>query len=296
MANRKSFGGARGVIGCILVAIIVLVAVLAPVIAPYGPNAQDFSPLMPPSAAHWFGTDELGRDVLSRVIYGARVSVLVSFVGVGLGSALGVLLGLVAGLRSGIAETIIMRVVDILLAYPGIVLGIGIVALFGGGNNQVAIAVAVFNVPVFGRLTQSAVLKERNLDYARATVSLGSSQARLAWRHLLPNALPTLLPQFSLSLGGGVLMQAALSFLGFGAQPPAASWGSMLAESRPYLSNAPLFAIAPGLALAIFVIGFNLLGDALRDSLDPSSARSSEVRRSIRMPGPVSQPGEEVLL
>lgn len=275
--SNRLFGGPKGLVGFAMISVIVLMAIFAPLIAPYNPNAQNFAPLLPPSASHLFGTDELGRDVLSRIIYGARPSVVVSVVGVSIGSALGVVVGLIAGLRPGILEGAIMRVVDILMAYPGIILGIGIVALFGAGNTQVTVAVAIFNVPVFGRLTQSAVLKEKVLDYSRAVVSLGASQARLARRHLLPNALPALLPQMSLSLGGGVLIQAALSFLGFGAQPPTASWGSMLADSRPYLSSNPLFAIAPGVFLAFFVIGFNLWGDSLSGARDLSGVLSSEI-------------------
>lgn len=257
----------RAKAGLIMVVIILLMAILAPWISPHAPNGQDFSPLLPPSLKHPFGTDDLGRDVLSRVIYGSRISVIVSFIGVAVGAAAGTGLGLVAALRPGIAESGIMRLVDILLAYPGIILGIGIVSLFGSGSKQITVAVAVFNVPIFARLTHSAVQKENALDYVRAAVSLGASTRRLAWKHVLPNSLPALIPQLSLSLGGGVLIEAALSFLGFGAQPPTASWGAMLSESRQYLSNAPMFAIAPGIALAIFVVGFNLLGDAAPELL-----------------------------
>lgn len=246
-----------------MVMIVLLMAILAPWISPYSPNGQNFSPLVPPSLKHLFGTDDLGRDVLSRVIYGARISVMVSFVGVAVGAATGTTLGLIAGLRARFIESGIMRLVDVLLAYPGIILGIGIVALFGPGSNQITVAVAIFNVPIFARLTHSAVQKETALDYVRAAISLGASTWRLAWKHILPNSLPALIPQLSLSLGGGVLIEAALSFLGFGAQPPTASWGAMLFESREYLSNAPMFAIAPGIALAIFVVGFNLIGDAV---------------------------------
>jgi glutathione transport system permease protein len=254
----------RAGVGIGMVGFILVVAVFAPWIAPFAPNAQDFSPLLRPSAGHWFGTDELGRDVVSRVIYGARISAIVSFAGVGTGAALGVTLGLVAAMRERLIGGLIMRTIDILLAYPGIVLGIAIVALFGPGSTQIALAVAIFNIPVFARLTHGTVLKERSLDYVRATISLGASRSRLALRHLLPNALPAIVPQLSLSLGGGVLIEAALSFLGFGAQPPTPSWGSMLAESRPYLSAAPMFGVLPGIALAIFVVGFNLIGDSLR--------------------------------
>jgi ABC-type dipeptide/oligopeptide/nickel transport system permease subunit len=254
----------RAGVGIAMVGGVLVVALFAPLVAPHTPNAQDFQPLLGPRAGNLFGTDDLGRDVFSRVIYGARISVVVSFVGVGAGAAIGVTLGLLAAMRPGVVGGLIMRTMDIFLAYPGIVLGIAIVALFGPGSSQIALGVAVFNVPVFARLTHGSVVKERSLDYARAAISLGASRSRLAFQHLLPNALPAIVPQLSLSLGGGVLIEAALSFLGFGAQPPTPSWGGMLAESRPYLSVAPFFGVLPGLALALFVVGFNLIGDSLR--------------------------------
>lgn len=275
MRARRLLTTPSAILGIMSVGVILLVALLAPLLVPHAPNAQDFHPLMPPNGGHLFGTDEFGRDVLSRVIYGSRVSVAVSFAGVGLGVVVGALLGLAAGLRSGVTEMAVMRFVDILLAYPGIILGVGIVALFGAGSSRVTIAVAVINVPIFARLTHSAVLREKSLDYVRAALSLGMTQWRLAFRHLLPNALPSLLPQISLSLGNGVLIAAALSFLGLGTQPPTPSWGAMLAESRPYLIEAPMYAVFPGLALMVFVIGFNLLGDSVRELISPQSRQIS---------------------
>lgn len=287
--SRSPLRSRRGYVGAAMVGAVLIMAVFAPWLSPYHPNAQNFAPLLPPSFAHPFGTDQLGRDEISRIIYGARVSVIVSFVGVAIGSSLGTILGLVAALKSGAIEALIMRITDILLAYPGIVLGIGIVALLGPGSAQIAIAVAIFNVPLFARLMHGAVLKEKTLEYVQATISLGASKWRLARYHLLPNAFPMVVPQLSLALGGGVLIEAALSFLGFGAQPPTASWGEMLSASRPYLSNAPLLAIVPGLALALFVIGFNLLGDTVRGSL---SIRSQfGLRMSQRKDGTMTAEG-----
>ena len=271
--HGRYFRGRRTLTGGAIVLAVVLMAVFAPLLSPHNPNAQLFTPLLPPSSQHFFGTDDLGRGVLSRVIYGARISVIVSLGGVAVGSVVGTFLGLVAALKLGTLETVIMRVVDVLLAFPGIILGITVVVLFGSGNGQVALAVAIFNVPLFARLTHGRVLKEKTLDYVDATISLGASPTRLAWRHLLPNTLPVLLPQLSLAMGGGVLIEAALSFLGFGAQPPAPSWGAMLSASRPYISTSPLLAVFPGLALAFLVIGFNLLGDGIRDVLDPSTSQ-----------------------
>ena len=268
---RRVFASPTAIVGAIMVLAVLVVAVFAPLIAPHDPNAQDFRPLLSPSVHHLFGTDEFGRDVLSRVIYGSRQSVVVSFIGVGIGVVLGALLGLAAGLRRGVLEAFIMRTADVLLAYPGIILGVAVVALFGVGSSRVTSAIAVVTVPIFTRLAHAAVLREISLDYVPATVSLGATPSRLAFRHLLPNALPTLIPQISLSLGSGVLIEAALSFLGLGAQPPTASWGLMLSESRPYLAVAPLYAIFPGLALVAFVIGFNLVGDAVHEAMSPRS-------------------------
>jgi ABC-type dipeptide/oligopeptide/nickel transport system permease subunit len=219
------------------------------------------------------GTDELSRDILSRVIFGTRVSIAAGFVSVAAGSAIGIFLGMIAGMFRGVADAAIMRTCDFLLALPGILLGIVIVAVLGPGLAQVCIAVAIVNIPVFARLMRSAVLKERELDYIRASVVQGASTARILLKHILPNSISVVITQFSAATGQAVLIEAALSFLGLGVQPPTASWGSMLSTSRDYLATSPLYALAPGLMLFVFVLGLNLFSDALQRVLNPAGWR-----------------------
>jgi len=260
-----------GLFGFGILALLILIAVGAPVVAPYHPNAQhDGDELVPPGqTGYLLGTDELGRDILSRIIWGARVSLVVGLVAVGLGAGIGVPTGLAAGYFGGWLDTIIMRLWDALLAFPGILTGIAIVSVLGPGAINVAIALAIVNVPEFSRLTRACVLRERERDYILAARCLGGSDRRLIVRHLVPNCLPPLLVQLSLSMGFAVLLEASLSFLGLGTQAPDPSWGSMLNDSRTFLRQAPWYGIFPGVALAILLIGLNYLSDALRLALDP---------------------------
>lgn len=264
-----------GTAGFSLILVVVAIAMAASWIAPFDPNEQFRSlQLSPPGVAgHWLGTDELSRDILSRVIFGTRISIAAGFMSVAAGAAVGVLLGMIGGMLRGVTDAVIMRCCDFLLALPGILLGIVIVAVLGPGLLQVCIAVAVVNVPVFARLMRAAVLKERELDYIRASIVQGASTARILLRHILPNSISGVIAQFSAATGQAVLMEAALSFLGLGVQAPTASWGSMLSKSRDYLSVSPLYALAPGIMLFVFVLGLNLFSDALQRVLNPSARR-----------------------
>jgi len=260
-----------GAFGFGILLLLLLVALGAPIFSPYHPNSQhDGDELVAPGqTSYLLGTDELGRDILSRIIWGARVSLLVGLVAVTIGAGIGVPTGLAAGYFGGWLDTIIMRLWDALLAFPGILTGIAIVSVLGPGAINVAIALAIVNVPEFSRLTRACVLRERERDYVLAARCLGGSAGRLIGRHLVPNCLPPLLVQLSLSMGFAVLLEASLSFLGLGTQAPDPSWGSMLNDSRTFLRQAPWYGIFPGVALALLLVGLNYLSDALRLALDP---------------------------
>lgn len=263
-----------GRIGLVLLAIIIAVGILAPVLAPYNPIAQiRGDELQGPSARHLLGTDELGRDLLSRIIYGTRISLVVGIVAVALGSVVGVSTGLVAGYIGGWFESLTFRIWDTLMAFPGILLAIAISAILGPGLFNAAIAVAIISMPNFARLARGGMLAERDKDYVTAARALGQRTPRIVFRHILPNAIPPILTQVALGMAGAVFLEAGLSFLGLGAQPPAPSWGSMLANSRNYLRQAAWYGIAPGIAISIFLLALNMLADGLRDALDPTRAR-----------------------
>jgi peptide/nickel transport system permease protein len=260
-----------GAFGFGILTMLIVVAAGAPVLSPYHPNAQhDGDELVGPGQSGYvLGTDELGRDILSRIIWGARVSLLVGLIAVAIGAGIGVPTGLAAGYFGGWLDSAIMRIWDALLAFPGILTGIAVVSVLGPGALNVAIALAIVNVPELSRLTRACVLRERERDYVLAARCLGGSDGRLIGRHLVPNCLPPLLVQLSLSMGFAVLLEASLSFLGLGTQAPDPSWGSMLNDSRTFLRQAPWYGIFPGIALAILLVGLNYLSDALRLALDP---------------------------
>jgi peptide/nickel transport system permease protein len=258
------------VFGLVLVLLLIAVAVLADVIAPYDPNKQSWTLLRkPPSAAHWFGTDESGRDLLSRVIFGARASLLAGVVSVLIAILIGVPLGLLAGYRGGWVDTIISRLTDAMLAIPFLILAIAMAAFLGPSLRNAMIAVGLASTPVFVRLTRGQVLAVKTEDYVEAARAVGNPGWRVAARHILPNILPALLVQATVAIAAAIIAEASLSFLGLGQQPPAPSWGSMLNVAQRFLTNAPWIAIWPGLAIFLAVLGFNLLGDGLRDALDP---------------------------
>jgi glutathione transport system permease protein len=254
-----------------LVALLVIVALGAPWIVPYdAENYFDYDQLnAAPSLAHWFGVDALGRDILSRIVMGARISLAAGLISVAAGAVIGTLLGLVAGYYEGWADRIIMRICDVLFAFPGILLAIGVVAILGSGMTNVIAAVAIFSIPTFARLVRGNTLVLKNLTFVEAARSVGASDATLMARHILPGTIPAVIVYFSLRIGTSIITAASLSFLGLGAQPPTPEWGAMLDAARADMLIAPHAAIFPALAIFITVLAFNLLGDGLRDALDP---------------------------
>jgi peptide/nickel transport system permease protein len=262
-----------GALGLAILMTLVLVAITAPFIAPFDPAEQHPGyELRPPGAPYLLGTDDFGRDVLSRIIFGSQLSLLVGVVAVLLGAGLGTPVGFVGGYFSGWLDSVLMRVCDALLAMPGLLMAIAVIAILGSGTVQTAVAVAIVSVPEFARLARATVLGERDREYVHAAVSLGCPHHRVMLRHLLPNCTGPLLVQLSLAMGFAVLASAALSFLGLGTGPPAPSWGGMLHDSREYLRQAPWYGVFPGVALALLLVGLNYLSDALREAFDPRSS------------------------
>lgn len=257
------------VIGSVVVMIFLLLALLAPLLTPFDYAERTNDVLQPPSAEHWFGTDDLGRDIFTRVIYGTRVSLWVGFFSVVGSVIIGSILGLIAGFYGGWRDTVISRFFDILLAFPGILLAIAIVAMLGPGLENALIAIAIINIPTFGRLMRSRVLSVKEEDYVLAARSIGMSNGRLLWKHILPNCWTPIMVQGTLGFATAVIEAAALGFLGMGAEPPTPEWGTMLSDSREFIQLAPWTMIFPGLAIMFTVLGFNLLGDGLRDLFDP---------------------------
>jgi peptide/nickel transport system permease protein len=262
-----------------VVALLVILAFLGPQLAPYGPNAVDLTrALQPPSAEHWFGTDDLGRDVLSRVVLAARVSLQVSLISVGIALVVGVVLGLLSGYFRGWADTVIMRVVDVVFAFPIMLLAIAIVAVLGPGVTTATVAIGVVYVPVFARVTRASALALREEPYVKAAAAIGAGPLRIIRTHVLPNVAAPVIVQTSLSLAFAILSEAALSFLGLGVQPPQPSWGRMLFDGKGF-TDAWWMSVFPGLAIFVTVLAFNLLGDGLRDVLDPRQRSAIESRR-----------------
>lgn len=258
------------VIGGGLVGLIVLAALLAPFIARFDPYEQDLlSTMMPPSWGHPFGTDDNGRDILARVLYGARISLLEVVLSVGLSILVGVPLGIFAGMSGRMVDQAIMWVMDILFAFPGIVLAILIVSVLGSSLMNLMIAIAIFSVPVYARLSRNLTLGVKSMDYVEAAVSLGISRRRIMTHYILRNSVGPIIVQSTLTAGTVILSAASLSFLGLGAQPPLPEWGAMMSDGRNYLGLNIWMSLFPGLAIMITVLGFNILGDGLRDLLDP---------------------------
>jgi peptide/nickel transport system permease protein len=259
-----------GRIGTIVVFLFVVTACLAPLIAHYDPLATDWGALrQAPSAAHWFGTDDLGRDVLSRVIWGSRASLLVGVLSVALAMAVGVPLGLISGYAGGIVDGVLMRVTDGLLAIPSLILAIALAAFLGASLTNAMIAIGVAAAPIFIRLTRGQVLVVRGEQYVDAVRTMGFSGLRIIGRHILPNILAVLLVQATLSMADAIIAEAGLSFLGLGQQPPNPSWGAALDAARGFIVECPWMSIWPGVFICVSVFGLNLLGDGLRDALDP---------------------------
>lgn len=252
---------------------ILLMAVLAVIcywIAPYGINEYDYSAIMQaPSAAHWFGTDEFGRDLFSRILCGTRISLVVGLSSVTIGAVCGTILGLLGGYYGGLLDSVIMRICDVLFAFPGLILAIAIVAILGSGLGNVVIAVAVFSTPTFARLVRSTTLSLKNSVFVQAARNLGASDARILFKHILPAAIPNIIVQYTMSIGNSILTASSLSFLGFGAKPPTPEWGLLLSNGRNYMMSSWHITLFPGIAIFLTVLAFNLLGDGLRDALDP---------------------------
>jgi len=258
-----------GLVGLVIIALVVLTAILAPIISPYSPTAQVSRRLLEPGAQYLLGTDEFGRDILSRVIHGSRISLYVGAVSVGLALVSGSIMGLIAGYVGGRVDTLLMRLIDMLFAIPSLVLAIVIAGLLGPSLTNAMIAIGIVYAPIYTRLVRGEMLVVRNYAYIEAARAVGVDHVGLILRHFLPNIAAPLIIQTSLLLSTAILAEAALSFLGLGAQPPDPSWGAMLGSGRRFMELTPWVAIAPGIAIVITVLGFNLLGDGLRDALDP---------------------------
>ncbi len=269
-ATRRFRRNRGAVVGLALVALLVAVAALAPVLAPYAPDAQDLrARLRAPSAAHWFGTDEFGRDILSRVLFGARISLLTGLVPVVSGLIVGTAIGLVAGFYRGWLDDVLMRVMDVLLAFPSLLLALAVVGTLGPGLVNAVIAVSVVSVPSYARLARSVVIAAREEEFVHAARSLGANDPRLMLRHVLPSTIGPLTVQATLGIGFAILSMAGLSFLGLGVQPPTSDWGEMLSRGRRFLPDSAWLLLYPGAAISLTVLAFNLLGDGLRDAFDP---------------------------
>jgi len=269
----KRLGRRRGAMVALgVVVFFIAVAILAGSLAPYDPIATSWSAVRKaPSAVHWFGTDEIGRDVLSRVIFGTRASLLAGVVSVSIALAFGIPIGLAAGYLGGWIDALISRMTDAMLACPFLILAIALAAFLGPSLANAMIAIGISATPIFIRLTRAQVLQVKVEDYVEAARAVGNSHLRIALRHILPNVVPPLIVQATLAIAAAVIAEAALSFLGLGQQPPAPSWGSMLNTAKNYIDNAPWMAIWPGLSIFVLVLSFNLLGDGLRDAFDPRS-------------------------
>lgn len=273
-ALRRLVKRKGAMIGLAMIAVFVVLAVFAPLIAPYDPIATSWSLVRkPPSALHWFGTDDLGRDVLSRVMYGARASLLAGAISVCIALTVGVPIGLLSGYRGGFVDALISRITDAMLACPFLILAIALAAFLGPSLSDAMIAIGVSATPIFVRLTRGEVLNVKAEEYVEAARSVGDSDLQIAVKHILPNIMPALLVQATLSIAAAIIAEAALSFLGLGQQPPNPSWGSMLNAAQRFLTNAPWMAIWPGLAIFLVVLSLNLVGDGLRDALDPQGER-----------------------
>jgi peptide/nickel transport system permease protein len=265
LLRRKS-----AVFGLVVVVLFVLIAAFAPLIAPYDPIQQSWTSIRkPPSWQHWFGTDESGRDLLSRVIFGARASLMAGVISISIALCVGVPIGLLAGYGGKWLDLLISRITDAMLAIPFLILAIAFAAFLGPSLQNAMIAIGLTATPIFVRLTRGQVMAVKVEDYVEAARAVGNPPVRIAVKHILPNILPALIVQATISIAAAIIAEASLSFLGLGQQPPAPSWGSMLNTAQRFLTNAPWMAVWPGLAIFLAVLSFNVLGDGLRDALDP---------------------------
>lgn len=266
----KVFKNKAALAGFLIILFFVFIAIFADFIAPYDPYEQSlYDRLQPPSKKHLFGTDDLGRDILSRIIYGARISLAIGIISVALALGIGASTGLVSAYYGGIIDTILMRLFDVMLAFPTILLAIAIMAALGPDLKNAMIAVGIVNIPTFARIVRASALVIKEQEYVMAAYALGQSNFKIIFRHILPNIIGPITVQASLSYGGSILSAAGLGFLGMGAQPPTPEWGAMLSQARSFIISAPWTVTFPGIAILLSVLGFNILGDGLRDFLDP---------------------------
>ncbi len=270
-AWRRLLSSWNGRVGLIVTGLIILIGLLVPIVSPYDPSTDSnlVDSRAVPSLQHPFGADRLGRDIFRRILHGTRISLTIGFVVVFITGGIGTVLGLMAGYFGGWTDSVIMRIMDILLAFPSILLAIAIVAVRGASLGNTIIAVAVVGVAGYARVVRSVVLSVRERDYVEAARMIGVGNTSIMFRHILPNSLSPIIVQVTIGVGGAILTAAALGFLGLGAQPPAPEWGAMIADGTPFLRQSPHMVIFPGLAIMFTVLGFNLLGDGLRDALDP---------------------------
>jgi peptide/nickel transport system permease protein len=267
---RVLFGRPLVIFGAVIILLVIVVAISAPLLAPYNPYEQDLAQsLVKPSSTHWLGTDSLGRDTLSRLIYGSRNSLMISIVALGIAAIIGISMGLFAGFLGGWVYTIIMRFIDALMCFPMILLALVIAALLGGGITNVMIALGVAMLPGYARLMCGQVLSVKQNDYVLAATTEGASKLRIMLSHVLPNCFPPLIVLMTMQIGSAILAEAGLSFLGIGIEPPASAWGLMVSDGRIYLLSNPVLSFAPGIAIMLVVFAFNMVGDGLRDALDP---------------------------
>lgn len=269
---KKFFRNKSALIGAIMILFLILIAFIGPMLTTVSPTAQDLTNrLATPNAENWFGTDHLGRDIFTRIIHGMSITLRVGFFSVLIGMTTGVTLGIISGYYGGWTDTIIMRLMDVLLAFPGILLALAVVSVLGGSLNNVIISVAVFSIPVFARISRGSTLEVRQLEYIEAVQALGAGDFRIIAGHVLPNIMSPIIVQATLNIATSVLTASGLSFLGMGAQPPTPEWGAMLSDGRNYMWDAPHVATIPGLAIVVVVLAFNIFGDGLRDALDPKT-------------------------
>ena len=278
-ARREALGpilaNPLNLVAIALIAVFAACAILAPLLAPYDPLLQDLgSRLQPPSSAHWLGTDSLGRDIASRILYGARISLVIGVVVVASAGVVGTVIGLVAGYAGGLVDEALMRLTEVFLAFPALILAMAIAGALGPSLTNAIIAIAAVTWAVYARLTRGQILSLRRREFVEAARAIGASRVRILWHHLLPNAIAPLMIQASFDLGSSIIAAAGLSFIGFGAQPPTPEWGVMISEGRNYISTQPWLSLFPGLAILLAVGSFNLLGDGLRDAFDPRLSRA----------------------
>ena len=263
------------VLGAVILLFFLLVALFGPMFCTQDPLAQDLvHKYQQPSSEHWFGTDNLGRDTFTRMVYGARVSLSISFAGVMSGCLVGVLLGVCAGFFGGWVDTLVSRLIYILLAFPSLLLAITVVAILGSGTENTAIAIAIFSIPSIARMVRGIVMSNKDAEYIQACRVMGASNARMIFTHIIPNAISQIIVNITLNLGTAILTASSLSFLGLGVQPPAPEWGAMLSTGRDVIRAYPLAVLIPGIAITLVVMSFSLVGDGLRDALDPKLKNS----------------------